>query len=62
MLSSKNKALSAASADLGLGDQLQQETEAQILERKKKLLSQQQQQASPLGPATQALFPNAFSV
>lgn len=32
-------AMGSASGDLGLGDQLQSETEAQILERRKRLLA-----------------------
>jgi hypothetical protein len=46
----------AASADLGLGDQLQSQAEAEINERKKKLLAMQGGASQGLGPATQSLF------
>lgn len=53
-ISVKNQSFNAASLDLGLGDQLQAETEAAINERKKKKLAQGA--AVGLGPATQSLF------
>lgn len=59
MLSSKNAMLSTAAADLGLGDQLQNQVQNELAQRKKKL-----QQSAGLGmssamtggPATQSLF------
>ena len=48
----------AASADLGLGDQLQSQAEAEINERKKKLLAMSGS-TQGLGPATQSLFAQA---
>ena len=57
MMSSKNAMSGAAAVDLGLGDQLKNETEEQIAERKKKMMkSQQQGIGASLGPASLSLF------
>jgi hypothetical protein len=62
MPSAKNLPLSAAAADLGMGNQLYQELLDSEEERRKKLLRQAQSvqmQQQPLGPATQTLFGSA---
>jgi hypothetical protein len=59
MLSSKNAMLAqSATSSLGLGDQLQAQVEADVNERKKKLmqLAGQNQGQQAYGPATQSLF------
>lgn len=62
MMAAKNFQLSPAGQDLGLGDQLKQQLDAQEIERKKKLL-QQAQNVQGLGAATQSLFaPSSYSV
>jgi hypothetical protein len=49
--------LSSASHDLGLGDQLKGQVEAELLKRKKKTEQMANEQAgAALGPATQSLF------
>lgn len=59
MLSTKNAGL-AASADLGLGDQLQAQVADDIAQRRKKLLQMagaaQKQGPLGIGPATASLF------
>lgn len=52
MLSSKNMMLSPAATDLGLGDQLKSQLEAQEEERKKKLMQRQ----AGLNPGTMSLY------
>lgn len=49
MFSPQNFGLSAASGDLGLGDALQQQTEAEVIERRKKLLAAANQQPAAYG-------------
>lgn len=58
MLSQKNASLSPAVMSLGLGDQLQQQTEDEEAQRKKKLAMAKM---NPLGPATMSLFSMAGS-
>jgi hypothetical protein len=53
-----NPLLSPAAADLGLGDALKAQLEAQELERKKKLLQQARLTGTMLSPGASALFPN----
>jgi hypothetical protein len=61
--SMKNAPLTQAVAgDMGLGDQLKDDVQAQILERRKKLLkagSMAGPMAQAMGPATSQLFPTA---
>lgn len=57
MLSTKNAMLSQSAQDLGLGDQLKGQLEADLINRKKKLLqaSGLGMQANPMGQAATAL-------
>lgn len=58
MVSAKNFAMTAASTDLGLGDNLKNQLDAEEMDRKKKLLAQAQRvNQGGMGQAAQALFP-----
>lgn len=65
MLSAKNSMLSAAGADLGLGDQLKSQAEDEILKRKKRMsqmaLAAGGSMGAGVGPATQTLFSGGFN-
>jgi len=62
MLSTKNSALSAAGADLGLGDQLKSQAEDEIMKRKKRMNQlAMMAQGGGVGPATQTLFSGGFN-
>lgn len=59
MPSMKNTPMGAAqSLGVGMGDQLQSQVEAELNERKKKLLSRAglDPRNNPVGPATQSLY------
>lgn len=63
MLSAKNSMISASASDLGLGDQLQSQTESEVNARKKKLqkpggigFEGLDPTNAGVGPATMALF------
>ena len=57
MAMSQKKAMTgAASMDLGLGDQLKNQVNDELEQRKKKLLAQSKMGAGALGPATMSLF------
>jgi hypothetical protein len=59
--SMKNAPLTLAAGDLGLGDKLQDDVQAQILQRRKKLIKASSQGTTPMGaamsPASASLFP-----
>lgn len=54
-------AYSPASMDLGLGDQLKSQLEAEEEQRKKKLLNQARLLGGPMTPAVSALYPGLGS-
>ena len=59
MLSTKNTMLSPAAQDLGLGDQLKQQVESDVMKRKKKTEQMANGMTAPgglMGPATQSLI------
>ena len=55
-VSQKNQVLSMAAQDLGLGDQLTQQVEDEVTQRKKKQLLQDQSAGIGLSPSVMSLF------